>query len=100
MHSEALNSFAYTLVLSVFTVTAVAGSAVAQSLDNSFSVSSGQSWIAVFICAVLHLVPIIMIRYAVADGDPRDHSSLSSKGVSALELSFEEVNDDEQVHSA
>ena len=91
MHSEALNSFAYTLVLSVFTVTAVAGSAVAQSLDNSFSVSSGQSWIAVFICAVLHLVPIIMIRYAVADGDPRDHSSLSSKGVSALELSFEEV---------
>ena len=91
MHSEALNSFAYSLVVTVFTVTAVAGSAVAQSLDTSFSVSSGQAWIAVFICAVLHLVPIIMIRYTVADGDPRDHSSQISKGVSSLEITFEEV---------
>ncbi len=87
VHSEALNSFACSLVLCMFTVCAVGGDAIASSLDNSFSVSSGQGWIAVFICAVLHLVPIVMARYTV----PNNDDASLSKGVSALELSFEEV---------
>jgi hypothetical protein len=88
MHSEALNSFACTLVLSVFTVSSVGGAAVASSLDSSFSVSSGQGWIAVFISAVLHFVPIIVIRYTMKSDE---HVKPIVKGVSALEISFEEV---------
>lgn len=86
-HSEVLNSFACALILSVFTVSSVGGEAISGSLDNSFSVSSGQGWIAVFICAVLHLVPIIMVRYTA----PKVDACYSSKGVSSLEVSFEEV---------
>jgi hypothetical protein len=88
MHSEALNSFACTLILSVFTVSSVGGAAVASSLDSSFSVSSGQGWIAVFISAVLHFVPIIMIRYTMKSDEL---VKPIVKGVSALEMSFEEV---------
>jgi hypothetical protein len=88
-HSEVLNSFACALILHVFTVSSVGGEAISGSLDNSFSVSSGQGtgWIAVFICAVLHLVPIIMARYTA----PKVDGCYSSKGVSSLEVSFEEV---------
>jgi hypothetical protein len=87
VHSEALNSFSCALVLCVFTVSSVGSAAVSRSLDNTFSVQSGQAWIAVFICAVLHLVPVIAIRYMI----PKEHTSSSVKGVSALEISFEEV---------
>lgn len=87
VHSEALNSFACTLTLAVYTLCAVGGEAISSSLDSSFSVSSGQGWIAVFICAVLHLVPIIMVRYTV----PQKDNASRCKGVSALEISFEEV---------
>jgi hypothetical protein len=86
-HSEVLNSFACALILCVFTVCSVGGEAISGALDSSFSVSSGQGWIAVFICAVLQLVPIIMVRYTA----PKVDGSYSSKGVSSLEVSFEEV---------
>ncbi len=85
--SEALNSFSSALILSVFTVSTIGSEAIAGSLNSSFSVSNGQAWVAVFICAVLHLVPIIAIRYTI----PQNHSSPCAKGVSALEISFEEV---------
>jgi hypothetical protein len=86
-HSEALNSFSHSLVLSIFTVSTIGSDAVARSLNNSFSVPSGQAWVAVFICAVLQLVPIIAIRYSI----PQNPSSSIVKGLCALEISFEEV---------
>ncbi len=87
VHSEALNSFACTLMLALYTLCTVGGEAISSALDNSFSVSSGQGWIAVFICAVLHLVPIIMVQYTL----PSKDSASRCKGVAALEVSFEEV---------
>jgi hypothetical protein len=92
MHSEALNSVSCTLIVSIFCISAVGGSALSDILASSFPVSSGQGWIAVFICAVLHLVPLIIIRYTVDYSDPRELVSPATKGISALEVSFQEVN--------